>query len=143
MRIFDRLRADHDKLRTLLLLIDKAQAGSPVRAELFDRFGRAFEQHTRAEEASLYAALMKAEATQVHAQHWLEEHDAMRRSLADLRALEMSSAGWARRFEALRTEVLRHLEDEERRVSELADRFLSEWEKRNLGEEYVELHSTR
>ncbi len=131
MNIFEKLREEHDKTRTLLRLVSKTHGDSRGRRELFARLKDELESHARAEEVSLYKPLIGS-AVQAEATHSTKEHEEARELLEELEAMDYSSTGWLNRFETLKQIVLKHMDEEEHRVFQQAGKALSETQKQTL-----------
>lgn len=128
MNIFEKLRQEHDKTRTLLDLVAKTHGDSNGRRELFGRLKDELEAHTAAEEVSLYKPLIGTHA-QDKATHSTKEHEQTRELIEELEAMDFSSPGWLTRFEALDQLVRGHMDQEEHKVFQQAGRTLTDPEK--------------
>ena len=131
MNIFETLRAEHDKTRTLLDLVSKTHGDSRGRRELFHRLKEELEAHSTAEEVSLYKPLLGSHAHD-KATHATKEHEEARELLEELENMDFSSPGWLTRFDALKESVLHHMDEEEHKVFQQAGRALSDTQKDRL-----------
>ena len=76
MNIFEEIRKDHEKQRTLMDLLVKTQGDSDGRRELWSRLKEELEAHARAEERYFYNPLMNHDLTQEMARDsWGDGHD--------------------------------------------------------------------
>ena len=133
MNIFEKLREEHDKTRTLLDLVGKTHGDSNGRRELFGKLKDELEAHTAAEEVSLYKPLIGTHA-QDKATHSTKEHEETRELIEELETMDFSSPGWLTRFAALDRMVREHMDEEEHKVFQQAGRTLSESEKLELAD---------
>lgn len=136
MTIFEEIRADHDKQRTLVGLLVKTHGDSEGREELFHRLETALKDHEAAEERHFYVPLMEHDATQKEARHGVAEHHEIDELLNELEKTDYSSSGWLATAKKLKEKLLHHLEEEEHEFFQLAGKSLSESEKVTLGQKY-------
>jgi len=136
MNIFEALREDHDKQRTLVDLLTKTHGDSDGREEIFQRLKTELENHAAAEERAFYVPLIDSDLTQEKARHSIAEHQEIDELVADLEELDNSSPGWLNTAEKLKEKVTHHLDEEEREVFQMAGKVLSEKEKSAFAEEY-------
>ncbi|HJK99211.1 MAG TPA: hemerythrin domain-containing protein [Polyangiaceae bacterium LLY-WYZ-14_1] len=134
--IFDVLRADHDKLRTLTDLVEKTHGDSDGRRELFARLEAEARAHAALEERLLYAPLLGDESTRERAGHSVEEHREMNRLFDELSEADRSSPGWVQRFQQLAEAMRHHLDEEEREMFPQAGRVLTAREKEEMARRF-------
>lgn len=134
--IFEELRKDHDKQRTLVDLVVKTKGDSEGRRELLDNLRKALQSHESAEEKHFYVPLMQADLTQEKARHSIAEHHEMDELLDELEQTDFSSSGWLATAEKLRERVLHHLDEEEHEVFQMAGKVLTEKQKAELASSY-------
>lgn len=115
MTVFDKIRQEHDKLRTLLELVGETHAGSAGRVQLFQRLRQRLLQHNAAEEEAFYAPLLKTTA-RPHVAHSIVEHERAGEMLDDLASSDPSSVEWIAKYLELRSAIERHMSDEEQTV---------------------------
>ena len=136
MNIFEALRADHDKQRTLVDLLVKTEGDSEGREEIFSRLKTELEEHAAAEERHFYIPLIEHDLTQGKARHSVAEHQEIDELIAELEETDRSSPAWISTAKKLKEKVTHHLDEEEREVFQLAGKVLSDKEKSALAEEY-------
>lgn len=136
MTIFEALREDHDKQRTLLELLTRTHGDSDGRAELFGRAKRELQGHADAEERHFYTELLEHDLTQEKARHSIAEHHAIDELIEKLEGADPSSPGWLATAKQLRECVEHHLDEEEHEVFQLAGKALSEARKGALARAY-------
>lgn len=138
MSIFERLRADHDKQRAIISDIIDTQGDSQKRSKLFFELKHQLEHHALAEERHFYVPLMQHDMTQEKSRHSIAEHHQLDKLIEELEKTEYSSPGWLVTAKKLSDKLLHHLEEEEREIFQLAGRVLSDKEKSQLGEDYID-----
>lgn len=139
-RIFQTLRDDHDKQRTLLDLVAKTHGDSRGRRELFTRLKDELEAHAKAEEKSLYAAMMSEDGGQEKARHSVAEHHEIDELVETLEEMDFSNPRWLATFGRLRECVTHHLDEEEREIFQAAGRVLPDARKEKLASIYEDAH---
>ena len=122
--IFDSLKADHDRHRTMLSIIAEASEGD--QAELFEQFRIDVSAHAAAEEQTLYAIMMANPDLQEDARHSVSEHKEIDDMIVELAKAEPGSDGWETAFDALRSEYDHHITEEEEEMFPAAAEALSD-----------------
>jgi hemerythrin-like domain-containing protein len=123
--IFERLQADHRKVRQLLEKIEDTSGASEERKVLFGQLAREVKSHAHAEERVFYAALLAESKTRDAAAHAAKEHQEAEEILKELESKDMASSGWLQRFKTLAEELEHHIEEEEGEVFRPARKALS------------------
>lgn len=136
MNIFEALREDHKKQRTLVEILVKTHGDSEGRREIFDRLKAELQHHATAEERYFYVPLMESDLSQDQARHSVAEHHEIDEIIEELEETDLSSPGWLAAAKRLREEVLHHLDEEEQQVFQLAGKVFSEGQKTSLATEY-------
>ncbi|TWT32503.1 DNA nickase [Posidoniimonas corsicana] len=136
MNIFERIRADHDKQRTLIDLLTKTHGDSRGRQELFERLKAELEEHAMAEERHFYVPLMEKDLTQEKARHSVAEHHELDELIKKLEETPYDSPGWLPTAKKLCDELLHHLDEEENEVFQLAGKALEDDEKQSLADDF-------
>ncbi|AEV32303.1 hypothetical protein Oweho_1303 [Owenweeksia hongkongensis DSM 17368] len=136
MNIFEELRADHQKQRTLVKILAKTHGDSEGRQEIFEKLKHELQIHATAEERYFYVPLMKEELTQEKARHSIAEHHEMDELIEELEKTDMSSPHWVAVAKKLEEKVNHHLDEEEQEVFQLAGKALTEKEKEELAKSY-------
>lgn len=134
--IFERLRADHDKHRTFIDLIEKTSGDSAGRRELFPKLAHEVRTHAHAEERTFYAELLGEGGSRDKAGHSVKEHHEAEAIIEELEEKDYSDSGWLTRFRTLAEMLRHHMDEEEKEVFPLAGRVLSETRKRELVAEF-------
>ena len=137
--IFERIREDHDKHRTLLDLVEKTHGDSEGREELFARLKAELDAHAAAEERCFYSRIMEESLTQEKGRHSVAEHKTMDDQLKELCEMDYSNPNWIRKFRDFKECAEHHMEEEEREVFQLAGKVLSESEKTDMVAEFNQL----
>ncbi len=136
MTIFDSLRDDHQKQRTLVDLVVKTTGDSDGREELWERLKRELEAHSGAEERHFYVPLMEHDLTQDKARHSVSEHKELDDFIEQLDEYEMSGSQWLQTAKELAHKLTHHLDEEEHEVFQLAGKALTDGQKETLAKEY-------
>ena len=136
MNIFEELRADHQKQRTLVKILTKTHGNSEGRQEIFEKLKHELEIHEDAEERYFYAPLIKDELTQDKARHSIAEHHEMDELVEELENTDMSSPHWIAVAKKLGEKVIHHLDEEEQEVFQMAGKALTEKQKEELAKSY-------
>lgn len=136
MNIFESLREDHDKQRTLSDLLVKTHGDSEGREELFTKLKVQLQAHAAAEERHFYKPLIDHDNTQEMARHGIAEHHEMDELIETLEETDRESPKWLATAKKLRDKVHHHLEDEEHTFFQQAGKVMSESQKKKLGESY-------
>jgi len=135
--ILDMIERDHqDLLRQTDGILTRR---SPTEATLdpkFSVFQQFFLAHMNAENAILYPLLDQRYPALTAALY--REHEAIKDGMQDLASRWHETTGWDREVRDLLQYIERHLNEEERQVSEAVREILSEDELLTLGEEYEE-----
>ena len=136
MNIFEALREDHEKQRTLLEILVKTHGDSEGRNEVFDRLKRELESHAAAEERHFYVPLMEHDLTQEKARHSVAEHHELDEYLEDLQNIEFSSPSWLKLATHMVHRLRHHMDEEEHEIFQLAGKALPEKAKKSLAHDY-------
>lgn len=142
MTVFDKIKLEHDKLRTLLELVGETRAGSAGRVQLFERLRERLLQHNAAEEEAFYAPLLKT-AARPRVAHSIVEHERAREMLNELSSADPSSEEWIAKYRELRSTIENHMSDEERTVFPQAGSVMEQGQKLQLAERFEAARSSR
>ena len=129
--IFETLREEHEKARTLMDLVAKTHGDSDGRREMFAKLKKELDEHATAEENSFYKPLFGTHA-QDKATHAIKEHEEVRECLEALEKMDYSSSAWLPKFSTLRDMVEHHMDEEEHMIFQQAGRVLSDTQKESL-----------
>ena len=132
MNIFEEIRKDHEKQRTLVDLLVKTQGDSDGRRELWSRLKEELEAHARAEERYFYNPLMNHDLTQEMARHSVHEHHEIDELIETLGETDMTAPKWLQTAEML----IHHLDEEEQEVFQQAGKALQQEEKEKLAQQF-------
>lgn len=111
-RIFQDLKADHDRHREMLTKLgETTDAGQ--RAGLFEELRKELQAHAAAEEESLYATMLGNPDLRDEARHSVSEHKEVDDYLGELIKLDPASSEWTETFEKMRHRYLHHIDEEE------------------------------
>lgn len=128
-RIFEDLKADHDRHRALLKQIADSDASG--RAALFETFRVEVTAHAAAEEESLYATMLAIPDLRDEARHSVSEHKEIDDYFGELLELDATSDDWTAKFKEMRHRYEHHIgEEEEEMFPSAAQKLSSEDEAR-------------
>ncbi len=136
MNIFEEIRKDHEKQRTLVDLLVKTQGDSDGRRELWSRLKEELEAHARAEERYFYNPLMNHDLTQEMARHSVHEHHEIDELIETLGETDMTAPKWLQTAEKLKEMLIHHLDEEEQEVFQQAGKALQQEEKEKLAQQF-------
>ena len=136
MNIFEEIRKDHEKQRTLMDLLVKTQGDSDGRRELWSRLKEELEAHARAEERYFYNPLMNHDLTQEMARHSVHEHHEIDELIETLEETDMTAPKWLQTAEKLKEMLIHHLDEEEHEVFQQAGKALQQEEKEKLAQQF-------
>lgn len=131
-KIFERLKADHERHRDLLDRIDATQGDSEEREQLFETFRVEVTAHAASEEMSLYATMLGKPDLRDEAQHSVAEHKEIDDLLTELYEMDFASTGWLTRFRTMKHRYLHHIDEEEEEMFPEADEALSAAAKKEM-----------
>lgn len=129
-RIFQDLKADHDRHRTLLATL--GDAPNEKRADLFEELRVELQAHAAAEEESLYATMLAMPDLRDDARHSVSEHKEVDDYLGELVKLDPASAEWTETFEKMRHRYLHHIGEEEEDMFPEASKKLNDLDEARL-----------
>ncbi|MBF98049.1 MAG: hemerythrin [Owenweeksia sp.] len=136
MNIFESLREDHQKQRTLVDVLVKTHGDSEGRDEIFQKLKHELQIHADAEERYFYKPLIDSDLTQEKARHSIAEHHEMDELIEELENTDYSSPHWVAVAKKLHERVHHHLDEEEHEVFQMAGKALNETQKTTLGQNY-------
>ena len=138
MNIFEAIREDHQKQRTLVDILIKTHGDSEGRDEIFKKLKHELKVHANAEERHFYIPLMKDDLTQEKARHSVAEHHDIDETIEKLEQTDYSSSAWLAHAKKLHELVHHHLDEEEHEVFQMAGKALTEAQKTSLAKSYRE-----
>ncbi|AXB77411.1 hemerythrin domain-containing protein [Novosphingobium sp. P6W] len=136
--IFEDLKADHDKHRTMLAQLGETQGDSEERRDLFEKLRKELQAHAAAEEESLYATMLGNPDLRDEARHSVSEHKEIDDFLGELVETDMSSSAWLTKFKELRHRYLHHIDEEEEDMFPAADKKMSAQTEKKLAATFEE-----
>lgn len=131
-RIFEDLKADHDRHRKMLAEIAETSGDSEDRRNGFEAFRIEVTAHAAAEEMSLYATMLSKPDLRDDAQHSVSEHKEIEDFLEELYDMDMSSPGWLAKFKEMRHRYEHHIDEEEEEMFPAAAKGLPDAEVKRL-----------
>jgi hypothetical protein len=133
MTILERIRQDHDTLRTLLAKAEKEQGKSA-----FEQLQRELWAHAKAEETIFYAALNRAKTARMETVEGLNEHHMINNLVDELNAMPAEGVSWRAKLQVLGELVRHHLDEEEEEMFEEAEKLLDKKRSTELGDLYLD-----
>ena len=129
-RIFQDLKADHDRHRAMLT--ELAAANFEDRGELFETLRIEISAHAAAEEESLYATMLGNPDLRDEARHSVSEHKEIDDFFGELIEIDPASAEWTAKFKEMRHRYEHHIDEEEEEMFPAASEKLSSDEEARL-----------
>lgn len=128
--IFSTLAEEHGKVSSLMNQLIEAEATE--RRRHFAEIRKELLAHAKAEEEQFYSALLRHTETRDEAQHAIEEHNQIERTLDDLSRRDATTEAWLEEFRTLRHRVEHHAKEEETELFPLADDALTKSEAKEM-----------
>jgi len=142
MNPFNLLKSDHEKVAGILESIDETtERAAKGREDLFARLKQELDVHTRIEEDIFYPALEDSEETRDVTLEAYEEHNLVKKLLAELEAAPKDTEEWTAKFTVLKENIEHHVEEEEGEMFKKAQKVLSKDEIETLGDRLQEAKS--
>jgi len=129
-RIFEDLKADHDRHRAMLAKL--GDAATDKRGTLFEELRIELQAHAAAEEESLYATMLATPELRDDARHSVSEHKEVDDYLGELADLDVASSQWTETFDKMRHRYLHHIGEEEEDMFPEAAKTLTDMEEAKL-----------
>jgi hemerythrin superfamily protein len=131
-RIFEDLKADHDRHREMLAKLSNTPTDSDKRSTLFEELRLELQAHAAAEEESLYATMLGKPDLRDDARHSVSEHKEVDDYLSELLKLDIKSDEWTATFEKMQHRYLHHIDEEEEDMFPAASKGLNDIEEARL-----------
>ncbi|TGX54849.1 hemerythrin domain-containing protein [Sphingomonas gei] len=112
-RIFEDLKADHNRQRALLKRVGDNPGTDGPRREAFETLRLELQAHAAAEEESLYSTMLADPELREDARHSVSEHKEVDDFLGELLDLEFGSPEWDAKFGEMRHRYEHHIDEEE------------------------------
>lgn len=112
-RIFEDLKADHDRQRALLKQVGDQKGVDGARRDAFETLRLELQAHAAAEEESLYATMLADPELREDARHSVSEHKEVDDFLGELVELAFGSPEWDAKFDEMRHRYEHHIDEEE------------------------------
>lgn len=139
MKIFEELKNDHEKQRSLLNDLVNSSVDDNNRGELVKKLNNELKGHAKSEERYFYTELLKHDKSQEEARHSISEHHDIDEALATVEDTKTNSTAWLTHAKSLKELVIHHLDEEEQDIFKVAEKVLSESEQEKLGNDYRSL----
>lgn len=132
--IYEKLKADHDRHRTMLDALDQAEKSD--RASLLEKFRIEVTAHAAAEEESLYATMLANPELRHDAQHSVSEHKEIEDYFEELAELDPASQAWIECYGKLAHRYRHHIDEEEEDMFPAASEELSDATEKALADKF-------
>src|SRR5438105_4888777 len=117
MLIYDALKKDHDKIKTLLAkLVDSSEKDKESRDTLIAEIRDELIPHARAEEAVFYNSLRSIDIAKDIVKHSYTEHMEAEGLLRTLQGMEKLDMDWTKTADKLKKAVEHHITEEESKI---------------------------
>lgn len=146
MLIFEQLKRDHDKIKSIMERIEVTTPRAVrTRVELLSELKTFLTAHSKAEELFFYRAILRGgfgdNITRDQAFESLEEHTTLENALAEIEDTDPKSGAWMERFRFFQRALVRHFDVEEKDLFKNARKLVSREEARELGLAFDEMRS--
>jgi hemerythrin superfamily protein len=135
--IFKRLTEEHGEITSLMKQIARAESDIALRKELFPQIKSKLLAHAKAEESEFYSRLHAFAETRDLVRESASDHHAVEQLLERLEAMEFAPPSWLELFREMRTEVERHIDQEEHRLFPLAEKLIAKEDAEDIERRYV------
>lgn len=133
MDAIELIKADHEKLRSLLDRAEKAKS-EDSREDLLDALRAELKPHERMEEQIFYPALEKFKEAKEIVLEGVEEHHVADLIMEELSSTPIGSDVWTAKLKVLKENIEHHLEEEEGEMFDDARKLLDKQQLEALGE---------
>lgn len=133
MDAFNLLKTDHRKVAELFDQLESANGKAKL--QVFAQIKTELELHTHIEETIFYPALEDPKQTHELVLEAYEEHDVVKKLLAQLSKAKSADEEWEAQAKVLRENVEHHVEEEENELFKKTRAALSQEEIETLGEQ--------
>lgn len=133
MNVFEKIEADHQRIRGMLEDIDSAGDSKPVQQEKYDALKEFLLRHHQAEQDTFFAELVQHSQSRDKALHLVEEHGEHKKVLEQLDAISPSNDDWDDKIAELKHDVLHHIDEEEADAFALGREVLADDVSADLG----------
>ncbi|WP_306253123.1 hemerythrin domain-containing protein [Parvularcula sp. IMCC14364] len=136
MKIYERLKDDHNYQRELGEKIVDTQGDTSERHALWTEYKTELESHAMAEEQVFYSDMMSEDDLTKKARHSVAEHKELSDMIREIDDMDMSSPGWLMKFKQLKDCVEHHVAEEEKEVFPETRKEFSEAQEKQMCREF-------
>jgi Hemerythrin HHE cation binding domain len=137
MSIYDELKADHDKAKSVLQELLESKQPSRSKQKIFEELKRELTVHFRAEEKVFYNRIKEEKEAKDSVLEGNEEHHMADLLLKEISRLGPSDERWKAKLTVLKEAVEHHIEEEESEIWSEAREILSDEEADEIGEAFA------
>lgn len=135
-RIFEELKADHDRHREMLKQLSSTKTEN--RETLFEELRVEVTAHAAAEEQALYANMLADPELRDEARHSVSEHKEIDDYFAEMADLKFGGEAWEKRFKELRHRYEHHIDEEEEEMFPAASEKFSKAKEKEMAKTFEE-----
>lgn len=140
MLIYETLKKDHDKVKSLLNeLVMLGENDKDRSSQLIEEIKDELVPHSRAEESVFYNSIRAIDSAKDVVLHSFEEHMEAESLLRTLQAMDKINADWKNTAQKLKKAVEHHIQEEEGRVFNVAQQLFTQDEARMMSEAFEKL----
>lgn len=140
MLIYEALKKDHDKIKTLLAQLLATSPNKPEeRHEIVEQIRDEIIPHSRAEEAVFYNTLRSIDMAKDLVLHCYQEHLEIETYLRMLQVRDKIDVEWKETAQKLKTALEKHIHEEETKIFSAAKQLFTTREAEMMGEAFVRL----
>ncbi len=140
MKIYDLLKKDHEKVKSLMSdLVSLEEKDEARRTHLISEIRDALIPHARAEESVLYNSLRTMDSSKSMAMHAYVEHMEAEALLRTLQIAGKIDAGWKETAKKLQKALDHHVREEETHLFEAAKQLFTDQEAEMMGQVFKEM----
>lgn len=133
MLIYEALKKDHEKVKSLLNELLMMDVEADGRKDLITQIRDELIPHARAEEAVFYNSLRSIDSAKDIVMHGYQEHVMAETLLRTLQTKNSFNADWKKTAQKLKDDLENHIQEEEGRIFTVAKELFSEEEARQMG----------
>jgi hemerythrin superfamily protein len=135
MDVYELLKTDHKTVSELFKKFEQTTTrASKTREDLFTKIQQELELHAALEEEMLYPLLEEAEETHEIALEAVQEHDVVKKLLAELADMDLGDEEFDAKLTVLKENVEHHVEEEEGEMFPKARKVIDKDQAKALGE---------
>lgn len=137
MNIFKEIKSEHEDFRKVADKIDETtDRAEKTRNEQFAKLKRDIKTHHESEEVVLVPVLKDHKETKDYGLEIVEEHHVLDGLMDELTDLDVTDEKWGVKFGVFKEILEHHLEDEETKIADEAEKIIDKDKLKELGDEF-------